>query len=318
MAEKVQILKYPLDIEDEKYKFRQVTITIMKPKLSGAAKEAYDEAVNKIKTATKVVENASNDVKEMIGIINKNKNAKLVGDLTAKIILPLPNSFSDNQSHEWSQDTSPIGSLVNSGLSSGTKALETNGKGKLSAARNITATALKGVTPITNNMGWVASHLGTRKPLIDPGYYQNYTGSSPRTFSMSFDLIPDSAEEAEQIIKIILRLKQYSSPSKIITGVALVAPYYFNIKLSNEYISAMAKFDNCVLTNISVDYGSDGAMQQTADGFPKHINLSLQWKELHMTTREDYDSLPTPVQSGEELKGKTLAEQKASNIARNL
>ena len=30
----------------------------------------------------------------------------------------------------------------------------------------------------------------TRKPLIDPGYFQNYSGSEPRTFAMTFDFVP--------------------------------------------------------------------------------------------------------------------------------
>jgi hypothetical protein len=91
---------------------------------------------------------------------------------------------------------------------------------------------------------------------------------------------------------IVMKLKQYSSPSKMVGGVSLMAPYFFNIEISNPYISAMAKFDRVVLKNITIDYGADGAMQQFGDGIPKHMSMNLSWQEGDMTTMEDYYTVP--------------------------
>ena len=147
-----------------------------------------------------------------------------------------------------------------------------------------------GVT-IDKAIGAAAAHTGFRKPLIDPGYFQNYTGSSPRSFSAAWDLIPNSPEEANELMAIVMKLKQYSSPKSTINGVSLLAPFFFDIEVSNPYMTAMINLDRVVINNISIDYSADGAMQQTADGVPKHMNLSIQFKELDMTTEENYSKV---------------------------
>ena len=292
MSSGVVTYKYPTDIDKSKYKDRKLTIKVVKPDTTSDAGIALNNALEREKGLAKDAKRLGDKVpalKTIMDTLMTNKEAKLVGDTEAVIVLPLPNTFTDQQSHEWSNETSPIGTIV----------------------KGFSETKIFGGTlSLDTGLGWAASHVGARKPVADPGYYQNYTGSGPRTFSMAFDFIPNNADEAAEIIKIIIRLKQYSSPSRLVGGVALMAPYYFDISISNDYVKAMAKLDYCVLSNIAVDYGADGAMQQTNDGFPKHITLALTWQELHMTTMEDYDTLPSTSQKGSEIKNTTVAGAK--------
>jgi hypothetical protein len=137
-------------------------------------------------------------------------------------------------------------------------------------------------------LGAMSDSAGLRKPLADPGYFQNYTGSQPRTFNMTFDLVPANPDEARTIIEIILKLKEHASPKLMPGGVSMLAPNYFDIELSNKYISGMANIKGVVLQNIVVNYGADGSMQQYPDGTPKYIQLGLTFIERRMMHAGQY------------------------------
>jgi hypothetical protein len=111
---------------------------------------------------------------------------------------------------------------------------------------------------------------------------------------MTWDLVPSSGAEANDIVMIIMKLKEYSAPSRMVNGVSLWAPHFFSIEFGNPFISAMAKIDRVVIKNISVDYGADGFMQQHFDGMPKHMTLSLTFAECDMSTADDYNSQKVP------------------------
>lgn len=54
----------------------------------------------------------------------------------------------------------------------------------------------------------------------------------------------------------------------------------------------MIKLDRAVITSIGVNYGADGAMQQSGDGVPKYITLSLTLQEVDMTLESHYSTKP--------------------------
>jgi hypothetical protein len=137
-------------------------------------------------------------------------------------------------------------------------------------------------------LGAMSDSAGLRKPLADPGYFQNYTGSQPRTFNMTFDLVPATPEEAKEIIHIIMKLKQFSAPYLQAGGVSMLAPNFFDIDISNPYISEMAQIKGVVLQNLVVNYGADGAMQQHPDGTPKYMQIGLTFVERKIMHAQQY------------------------------
>jgi len=286
---------YPHDIRDDKYKHRRVTINVMKPGQQSSVSEAERKALDDLKSAADGVIEAADSVFSIKQNLDFNSKSD-EGETLDTLVLPLPNSFSDTQSHGWSLDTGILGSIGKNVTDIDVGAIAGGFLGKV--AGKVLGGRGTGIGNITNGLsidkvlGASTSALGLRKPIVDPGYFQNYGGSEPRAFDMEFDLVPRSAEEAEQIIMIVMKLKQYSSPSRVLGGVSVLAPYYFNISISNDYVKAMSNFDRVVLTNISVDYGADGAMQQHADGVPKYMKLSLSWAEVDMTTAQDYNTIP--------------------------
>ena len=294
MAEKYM---YPHDIKDNKYAFRKVTIKVKEQSSDQSSKDAYEKSKKDLEEQQTKVLTAASSVADVQQNLKANSKSSAY-DTSAIIVLPLPNTFTDSQSHGWSNETGIIGTIGKNLMSMASpsgiaKKVAGATSGAASTVASGAADVMSGIT-LDKVLGASASALGQRKPLIDPGYFQNYSGSDPREFTMTWDLVPSSGAEANDIVMIIMKLKEYSAPSKMVNGVSLWAPHFFSIEFGNPFISAMAKIDRVVIKNISVDYGADGFMQQHFDGMPKHMTLSLTFAECDMSTADDYNSQKVP------------------------
>ena len=125
------------------------------------------------------------------------------------ITLPMPNNLQDDQRHNWSE-TDYMSALSNVVSFGGAEAPSTNAPAhSASSGMGMRFNILGKINEIAS----VASDaLGVRKPMLNPGYFQNYTGSGLRNFNFSYDFIPKNSDEALQITKIVQAFKQYSSP----------------------------------------------------------------------------------------------------------
>ena len=226
-------------------------------------------------------------------------------NLDSSVTLPYPISLSDNQNHNWENTEGIMSQLTNNILNASGESLsnwggkdDDDGKGgkggkKGKGGKGGKIALFKKVLGDGKKMySAIANKLGVRKAVIDPGYFQNYNGSTPRSFTMAYTLVPQSQKEAQTIKDIILWFKQYSSPTFVPNTPLMGAPFIFNISFAgNQYISDMFKMDKCVLTGISVDYASDGAFMLYKDGFPKQIGLALNFAEVELKYAQDYAGL---------------------------
>ena len=205
-------------------------------------------------------------------------------NLDSSVTLPYPISLSDNQNHNWENTEGIISQVTNNILNASGESLSSKGS-KLAFVKKIVGDGKKFYSAVANA-------AGVRKAVVDPGYFQNYNGSTPRSFTMAYTLVPQSQKEAQTIKDIILWFKQYSSPTFVPNTPLMGAPFIFNISFAgNQYISDMFKMDKCVLTGISVDYASDGAFMLYKDGFPKQIGLALNFAEVELKYAQDYAGL---------------------------
>jgi hypothetical protein len=285
---------YPANLRQDAYKFRKVTITVKNPDQDSNAAKAADVATNAFRSASDYVTNFNETAEQLAKNLEANNKARKDRPIDT-IVLPLPNQFTDRQDHTWSQESGILGTMGKELLGSSFSGVAEKIGGKNGGfIRKVLGGIAKTAGSVTADqaLASAAASAGLRKPLFDPGYFQNYSGTNPRSFDVEWDLVPTSPEEAEAILTIVMKLKQYASPTKTIDGVSLLAPHYFSIVLSNKYITKMIKLDRVVITNISVNYGADGNMQQTSDGMPKHMTLSLALQEVDMTTSQDYSTLP--------------------------
>jgi hypothetical protein len=180
--------------------------------------------------------------------------------------LPLPNEIMDSQSHQWETTSGYVGQTVG-GLAN--------------------ADIVGGISA-NKALGELASASGFRKPLIDPGYFQDYNGTEPREFTFTWDLIPNNAAEAQEIHDILYNLKKYTLPMSTINGLSLLSPFMFDITIGNPIINRIMNMNNVVCKSLSINYSADGSLQFFSDGMPKLWRLEATFAERSLVTADFY------------------------------
>jgi len=209
-------------------------------------------SLNSLEAKIKTAESIAQDIRDF-----KGKKQYI-------ITLPIPNELTDEQSHDFSAETGMVKDLTD-------KVGSVMGK----------------YFSIQKVVGQISANLSTPRVLANPGYFQNYTGSKPRDFSFTFSMIPNSAEEAETIMKIIKLLKKYSSPTLTADSI-MRAPHFFHFFFSNHTLQNLTGIRPCVISSISTNYAGSGILETTMDGMPKQIDLSVRICELRTITNEDW------------------------------
>ena len=268
--------KYPSYITDPIHKMRSLRIIVKENvTFDGNTDKFQAELEKKSKQIQEIISNSANVWKSGkkvsdIRTTNIDKNTKRITQATPiyACALPLPNELMDGQSHRWEMETGLIGQL---------------------AGAAVDKASIKGVG-VNKLLGEASMSFGFRKPMVDPGMFQNYGGSAPRNFDFSFDMIPNNDEEAIAIMNIILNLKKFSLPRSIIGGVSLLAPFIFEIEIGNDNMRKLINMNDVVMTDIRVNYGADGNMQMFSNGMPKYITLNLSFAERSLVTAEFYDA----------------------------
>lgn len=273
----MDILTYPSYLAGDEYALRKVTFTAMKN--DACDSEAEQMLQKALGTVTQTIEDVWDATAGSAETISAPEGFTSMG----QIVLPIPAQLNDESSHSWNAEAGIVSEAIKSGISAAGGMLPGGKVGKLISAMKGGVNAAGGFDKI---LATGAMLSGRRKPLIDPGYFQNYTGSQPRTFSMSWNLIPQNSSDSKTIHDIIITFKKWAAPSRAISGVVMLAPYFFNIQLSNPMISSMIKMDNCVCTRVECSYSS----QIFPDGMPKQITLSLGFNESRLTYADNYGS----------------------------
>lgn len=266
--------KYPDFITDPIHAKRCLKIIVKENASWDGNKDEFKKKLDQKALETKeIIENSANVWKSGkkvsdIDTTNIDKNTKRItnADPIYAVALPLPNELMDSQSHNWNIEQGIVGQIAGAAVD--------NWK-------------ILGVG-VNKVLGEAASTFGFRKPMVDPGMFQNYAGSAPRGFSFSFDLIPNNHNEARNIMNIILNLKKFSLPRSIVGGVSLLAPFTFEIEIGNEWMRKLINMNDVVMTEIGVNYGADGNMQMFSNGMPKFIQLNLAFAERSLVTAEFY------------------------------
>ena len=277
----ISSLVFPSFLSNPAYENKKVTFKALKPSEfdisdSNVAVKSIKDSIDYVLPGggEKALDFAKDMANETIGIPDGF-------NLDSSVTLPYPISLSDNQNHNWENTEGIISQVTGNVLGAAGESLSSKG----GFVQKILGDNKKMYAGLMNS-------LGVRKAVIDPGYFQNYNGSTPRSFTMAYTLVPQSQKEAQTIKDIILWFKQYSSPTFISNSPLMGAPFVFNISFAgNQYISDMFKMDKCVLTGISVDYASDGSFMLYKDGFPKQIGLALNFAEVELKYAQDYAGL---------------------------
>ena len=236
----------------------------------------------------------------------KGESKPSLDEVIGMAVLPLTAAISDDQSHKWSE-----GSYLSAitGASSGMEGWANGGKKEgefVQGLKGKVGRFFKGVSSTLNflegtsqQLGALSDALGVRKPMLNPGQFQNYSGSDLRSFSFDFTFIPESERERDQVINIIKFFKRCSSPStpkwsiateedSITSRMVMLAPMTWEVFVCNKTVNDLLSFHKCVCTKVSVKYGDSEKVAMFKDGMVKQITLSLSFSECELQTSRSY------------------------------
>ena len=230
--------------------------------------------------------------------LEKFKNGESKPSLDSVIgmaVLPLTAAISDDQSHKWSE-SSYLSAITGA---SGGIAGKGGWKGFLGKISKGFSSVLSFADSSSGTIGALADAMGVRKPLLNPGQFQNYSGSDLRSFSFDFTFIPESERERDQVINIIKFFKRCSSPStpkwsigtekdSITSRMVMLAPMTWEVFVCNKTVNDLLSFHKCVCTKVSVKYGDSEKVAMFKDGMIKQITLGLSFSECELQTSRSY------------------------------
>lgn len=192
----------------------------------------------------------------------------------APFVLPMANGgLMDGVTNEYSSVSDAKG-LRNKKLGSGVDAV-------ISGAARINSAGLSGVE---NGAAMVGR-------LPDPRLTQVYNGTSQRSFSGTWQMIPQSVGEAAAAMAILAYVKFCAAPDRASSNKigVLLQPYVFKIVFSNPLIHLAMQMDKMAIESYSINYFAQGyASTYGTLMMPKHMELTMTFKEFGIKTKEDW------------------------------
>ena len=234
--------------------------------------------------------------------------------IRGSVILPIPQGILDGNGANWGPgEMNPIQTIA-TGLAA--KSITGNDFTKatteaLGTLANTVSSASK--TGTTQSMVQTFFATEAAKALLGNGDFQQnlsrqtgsvfnsniellFSGVQLRNgFSFSYDLVPRSKKEAQEIKDIILFLKIECSAQKgaetgAAAGLFIKSPSVFRLTYMNgkNPHPFLHQFKICALTTMSVDYTASGTYATYSDATPVHMKMTLSFNELTPIYREDY------------------------------
>jgi hypothetical protein len=235
-------------------------------------------------------------------------------DIRGTVILPIPEGIQDSNIAGWgSGDMGPLQTAV---LGAGTDIVASGNlfKGVEGAVKNLIGKA-SGASQTAGGQSAVQTFFASQaaKALLGGSdFNQNlsratgavfnsntellFSGVSLRSgFSFSFDMVPRSKKESDEIKDIIRFFKSESAAQKgaasgDAAGLFLKSPSVFRLR----YMSGgrphpfLNQFKICALNAMSVNYTASGTYATYSDATPVHMQMTLTFQELTPIYREDY------------------------------
>jgi hypothetical protein len=285
-----KIFRYPLKNIDASDDYLQI--------------ESYDYApLGLTLSPTSFAQNSSDDVE-----YGKNKIIRGI------VILPIPEGIQDSNIAGWgSGDMGPIETAtmgaamgiiggsdpLTAGANAITKLFEKLGAAsKTAIGQDLSQTffASQATKALTGSGDFNQALSRQTGAVFNSNTELLFSGVSLRNgFSFSFDLVPRSKKESDEIKDIIRFFKsesaaQKGSTSDAAAGLFLKSPSVFRLR----YMSGgkphpfLNQFKICALNAMSVNYTASGTYATYSDATPVHMQMTLTFQELTPIYREDY------------------------------
>jgi len=130
--------------------------------------------------------------------------------------------------------------------------------------------------------------------LPDPRLTQVYMGTTQRSFTGTWQMIPQSVGEAAAAMAILSWVKYCAAPDRASSSKigVLLQPYVFKIIFSNPLIHLAMKMDQMAIESYSINYFAQGyASTYGTLMMPKHMELTMTFKEFGIKTKKDWKKI---------------------------
>jgi hypothetical protein len=210
--------------------------------------------------------------------------------LKTAIALHIPNNLSINYSVVWSEEDTAVFAMGAAAAQQGweiAKALE--GKGNNTDVTGVGAAILTNLA-LSKAPGSIGSGISAASGLAaNPKKEQVFKGVNFRTFSFDYKFFPRNSSEAQKVLNIIEQFKYHMHPEfKDNNNFVYIYPSEFDIFYYNNGKENLNvhRHTSCVLSDMSINYAPNGMFNTFPDGMPTQIDITLQFRELALLTKE--------------------------------
>lgn len=223
------------------------------------------------------------DIKKSLSV-ERQTDGRKVGGISNIYHLPLPSTINDSTSTSW--DNTGLTAIAQGFAEKGVNTIGDKGG-------EVGQFVQKSANKITNLMQKGGAAFGK---ALNPNSYLAFKGHEPRHISLTFIFSPQTFEEAKTIQEGLISLKRDMSPNKD-SVLLLGAPNIFSLKFGkdNSFLNSMISFELCVLTDMKINYGSDGNMAMYIDTdngslHPKQSTVTLSFAEYTSKSVSEWDA----------------------------
>jgi len=217
--------------------------------------------------------------------------------LKTAIALHVPNQLSVTYATNWgtAENTAATQALMSAGSSVG----EAFANNPTAAKKNMTDAMATGAEAFAANKmanskyaKEISAATGTAS---NPKKEQVFEGVEFRKFTFDYQFYPRDEYEAQNVLSIIHQFKLHMHPEfKSELNYVWIYPSEFDIIYYTKGVENinLHKHTSCVLESMNVNYTPNGNFSVFANGMPTQINISLQFKELQLASKETIGMTP--------------------------
>ena len=173
---------------------------------------------------------------------------------------------------------------------SGAASVLSLGAGKEGFMASLFGGVQKAVSSVASGVGNIAAMGGYP---INPMVQILFTNTPQREFQFDLMFAPSTQAETGTLSNIIHTLRREAAPEPVRTGLVPFwkAPSSFDITFlhNGKENLAIPKIQECVLTQINVDYAPQGPWATFTNGYPVSVRMTLTFRERYPNGRDRID-----------------------------
>jgi len=289
-----------LSLTEETVELDHKTEARMRGSLVANAKKLTDTFEGMIRSTNKALPDAVGKI-DIEAVKNAVPfNARSQRRLKTAIALHIPNQLSVRYATQWGESETATAQALMSAGSSGVNAVGAALSGNASAAKkNMTDTMATGAEAAfaygMNKVPGKDAISGAAGLASNPKKEQTFQGVDFRKFTFDYQFYPRDEAEAQNVLNIIHQFKLHMHPEfKSELNYVWIYPSEFDITYytSGTENLNLHKHTSCVLESMSVNYTPNGNFSVFANGMPTQINMSLEFRELQLASKETIGLTP--------------------------